>query len=155
MNTASHPFFLVLAKAIHSLSRIGEELYLEPMEDGVRVIVYHRGVKVMCSINTVRSCDSQICCVFQLALRSVNSSRSAFACFLLSPLFFQRYQTPSDQSFRCKMPIKVTVPVFSISPLYPPFLFNPTYVSFLSMYSFCIYFTLIVYTFYRSFSQDA
>ncbi|ROL47187.1 Cell cycle checkpoint control protein RAD9A [Anabarilius grahami] len=71
----------VLAKAIHSLSRIGEELYLEPGEDG-------------------------------LALRSVNSSRSAFACFLLSPLFFQRYQTPSDQSFRCKMPIKSVQAVF-------------------------------------------
>ncbi|KTG40236.1 hypothetical protein cypCar_00030021 [Cyprinus carpio] len=71
----------VLAKAIHSLSRIGEELYLEPLEDG-------------------------------LALRSVNSSRSAFACFLLSPLFFQRYQAPSDQSFRCKMPIKSVQAVF-------------------------------------------
>lgn len=71
----------VLAKAIHSLSRIGEELYLEPVEDG-------------------------------LALRSVNSSRSAFACFLLSPLFFQRYQAPSDQSFRCKMPIKSVQAVF-------------------------------------------
>ncbi|KAL1261510.1 hypothetical protein QQF64_006775 [Cirrhinus molitorella] len=71
----------VLAKAIHSLSRIGEELYLEPVEDG-------------------------------LALRSVNSSRSAFACFLLSPLFFQRFQAPSDQSFRCKMPIKSVQAVF-------------------------------------------
>ncbi|XP_016411168.1 cell cycle checkpoint control protein RAD9A [Sinocyclocheilus rhinocerous] len=71
----------VLAKAIHSLSRIGEDLYLEPVEDG-------------------------------LALRSVNSSRSAFACFLLSPLFFQRYQAASDQSFRCKMPIKSVQAVF-------------------------------------------
>lgn len=71
----------VLAKAIHSLSRIGEELYLEPVEDG-------------------------------LALRSVNSSRSAFASFQLSPLFFQRYQSPTDQSFRCKMPIKSVQAVF-------------------------------------------
>uniref|UniRef100_UPI000D18CA72 cell cycle checkpoint control protein RAD9A n=1 Tax=Danio rerio TaxID=7955 RepID=UPI000D18CA72 len=71
----------VLAKAIHSLSRIGEELYLEPVDDG-------------------------------LALRSVNSSRSAFASFQLSPLFFQRYQAPTDQSFRCKMPIKSVQAVF-------------------------------------------
>lgn len=27
----------VLGKAVHSLSRIGDELYLEPLEDGVRV----------------------------------------------------------------------------------------------------------------------
>ncbi|KAF7707051.1 cell cycle checkpoint control protein RAD9A [Silurus meridionalis] len=71
----------VLAKAIHSLSRIGEELYLEPTEDG-------------------------------LTLRAVNSSRSAFACFLMSPLFFQRYQAPPDHAFRCKMPIKSVQTVF-------------------------------------------
>lgn len=71
----------VLAKAIHSLSKIGEELYLEPVEDG-------------------------------LSLRAVNSSRSAFACFLLSPLFFQRYQASSDHAFRCKMPIKSMQAVF-------------------------------------------
>ncbi|KAF5904955.1 cell cycle checkpoint control protein RAD9A, partial [Clarias magur] len=71
----------VLAKAIHSLSRIGEELYLEPTDDG-------------------------------LTLRAVNSSRSAFACFLMSPLFFQKYQAPPDQTFRCKMPIKSVQTVF-------------------------------------------
>ncbi|MCI4379688.1 hypothetical protein PGIGA_G00231210 [Pangasianodon gigas] len=71
----------VLAKAIHSLSRIGEELYLEPTEDG-------------------------------LTLRAVNSSRSAFACFLMTPLFFQRYQAPPDQALRCKMPIKSVQTVF-------------------------------------------
>ncbi|XP_072519268.1 cell cycle checkpoint control protein RAD9A isoform X2 [Salminus brasiliensis] len=51
-------------------------------------------------------------CVLQLSLRAVNSSRSAFACFLLSPLFFQRYQASSDQGFRCKMPIKSMQAVF-------------------------------------------
>lgn len=71
----------VLAKAIHSLSRIGEELYFEPLEDG-------------------------------LTLRTVNSSRSAFACFQLSPLFFQRFHTSPGQSFRCKIPIKSVQAVF-------------------------------------------
>ncbi|KAM6953838.1 cell cycle checkpoint control protein RAD9A [Aplochiton taeniatus] len=71
----------VLAKAIHSLSRIGDELYLEPQEDG-------------------------------LALRSVNSSRSAYACFFFSPLFFSRFNIPHGRAFRCKMAIKCVQAVF-------------------------------------------
>ncbi|KAM6924118.1 cell cycle checkpoint control protein RAD9A [Xenentodon cancila] len=71
----------VLAKAVHSLSRIGDELYVEPQEDG-------------------------------LALRSVNSSRSAYACFLFAPLFFSRYSIPSGLNFRCKMAIKSVQAVF-------------------------------------------
>ncbi|XP_070692383.1 cell cycle checkpoint control protein RAD9A [Pempheris klunzingeri] len=71
----------VLAKAIHSLSRIGDELYVEPQEDG-------------------------------LALRSVNSSRSAYACFLFAPLFFSRYTIPRGHAFRCKMAIKSVQAVF-------------------------------------------
>ncbi|XP_076595206.1 cell cycle checkpoint control protein RAD9A [Chaetodon auriga] len=71
----------VLAKAIHSLSRIGDELYVEPQDDG-------------------------------LALRSVNSSRSAYACFLFAPLFFSRYTLPSGYAFRCKMAIKSVQAVF-------------------------------------------
>ncbi|KAJ8262507.1 hypothetical protein GJAV_G00167230 [Gymnothorax javanicus] len=65
----------VLATAIHSLSRIGEELYLESQEDG-------------------------------LALRTVNSSRSAFASFHFAPLFFQRYSPCQGSTFRCKMTVK-------------------------------------------------
>ncbi|XP_026185509.1 cell cycle checkpoint control protein RAD9A isoform X1 [Mastacembelus armatus] len=71
----------VLAKAIHSLSRIGDDLYVEPEEDG-------------------------------LALRSVNSARSAYACFLFAPLFFSRYTIPAGHTFRCKMPIKSVQAVF-------------------------------------------
>ncbi|CAG5990596.1 unnamed protein product, partial [Menidia menidia] len=71
----------VLAKAIQSLSRIGDELYVEPQEDG-------------------------------LALRSVNSSRSAYACFLFAPLFFSRYSIPTGLNFRCKMAIKSVQAVF-------------------------------------------
>nr|XP_057919730.1 cell cycle checkpoint control protein RAD9A isoform X2 [Doryrhamphus excisus] len=71
----------VFAKAIHSLSRIGDELYVEPQENG-------------------------------LALRSVNSSRSAYACFLFAPLFFSRYTIPIGNVFRCKMAIKSVQAVF-------------------------------------------
>ncbi|XP_061900137.1 cell cycle checkpoint control protein RAD9A isoform X1 [Entelurus aequoreus] len=71
----------VFAKAIHSLSRVGDELYVEPEDKG-------------------------------LALRSVNSSRSAYACFLFTPLFFSRYTTPGGDVFRCKMAIKSVAAVF-------------------------------------------
>ncbi|KAM4585880.1 cell cycle checkpoint control protein RAD9A [Fundulus diaphanus] len=71
----------VLGKAVHSLSRIGDELYVEPQEDG-------------------------------LALRSVNSSRSAYASFLFAPLFFSRYSIPRGLNFRCKLAIKSVQTVF-------------------------------------------
>ncbi|XP_020823950.1 cell cycle checkpoint control protein RAD9A isoform X1 [Phascolarctos cinereus] len=74
----------VLGKAAHSLSRIGDELYLEPLENG-------------------------------LSLRTVNASRSAFACFLFAPLFFQHYQAarpPQAQPPRCKVLMKSFLSVF-------------------------------------------
>ncbi|XP_039696650.1 cell cycle checkpoint control protein RAD9A isoform X2 [Pteropus medius] len=73
----------VLGKAVHSLSRIGDELYLEPLDDG-------------------------------LSLRTVNSSRSAYACFLFAPLFFQLYQaaTPGQDPLRCKILMKSFLSVF-------------------------------------------
>ncbi|XP_004481658.1 cell cycle checkpoint control protein RAD9A [Dasypus novemcinctus] len=73
----------VLGRAVHSLSRIGDELYLEPLEDG-------------------------------LSLRTVNSSRSAFACFLFAPLFFQQYQAaaPDQDPLRCKVLMKSFLSVF-------------------------------------------
>lgn len=45
----------------------------------------------------------------QLSLRTVNSSRSAYACFLFAPLFFQLYQaaTPGQDPLRCKILMKV------------------------------------------------
>jgi hypothetical protein len=49
--------------------------------------------------------------VVQLSLRTVNSSRSAYACFLFAPLFFQQYQvaSPGQDLLRCKILMKVRV----------------------------------------------
>ncbi|XP_060075740.1 cell cycle checkpoint control protein RAD9A-like [Ylistrum balloti] len=80
----------VFGRAIHSLSRIGDELYFEPLEHG-------------------------------LALRTVNSSRSAYACFLFSPSFFQDYddgvsdissQNSEEDALRCKIGMKSCLTVF-------------------------------------------
>ncbi|NXN10292.1 RAD9A protein, partial [Indicator maculatus] len=67
------------------LSRIGDELYLEPTDCG-------------------------------LSLRSVNSSRSAFASFLFAPLFFQLYQLGEPQPFRCKVLMKSFLGIFRSLP---------------------------------------
>ncbi|WAR01256.1 RAD9A-like protein [Mya arenaria] len=79
----------VFGRGIHSLSKIGEELYLEPLEHG-------------------------------LALRTVNSSRSAYACFLFAPSFFIHYDDgagdassdDSEDTLRCKIAMKSILTVF-------------------------------------------
>ncbi|XP_055670505.1 cell cycle checkpoint control protein RAD9A isoform X1 [Falco peregrinus] len=79
----------VLGRAVHSLSRIGDELYLEPTDGG-------------------------------LSLRTVNSSRSAFASFLFAPLFFQLYEAgspqPHSELLRCKVLMKSFLGIFRSLP---------------------------------------
>ncbi|KAM6466073.1 cell cycle checkpoint control protein RAD9A [Liasis olivaceus] len=80
-----------LGKAIHALSRIGDEIYIEPLQEG-------------------------------LSLRAINTSRSAYACFLFTSLFFQHYQPgesgsdPDVGAFRCKVLMKSFLAVFRSLP---------------------------------------
>ncbi|KAK7505982.1 hypothetical protein BaRGS_00002704 [Batillaria attramentaria] len=80
----------VFGRAIHSLAKIGDELYFEPLEQG-------------------------------LTLRTVNSSRSAYACFLFFPSYFQHYDDGSrncdsgdseEEGLRCKLTMKSVMTVF-------------------------------------------
>ncbi|KAG7332317.1 hypothetical protein KOW79_004151 [Hemibagrus wyckioides] len=76
----------VFGKAVHALSRIGEDIWLDPLEKG-------------------------------LAVRTVNKTHSAYACFLFSPMFFQHYTSTSDQgqdnkSAKCKVSLKSVLPLF-------------------------------------------
>lgn len=107
--------FPVLGRAVHSLSRIGDELYLEPTESGVcsigggwvEVGAHLRPPPSLQAVPTLWLCP-------QLSLRAVNSSRSAFASFLFAPLFFQLYEPgsagPDTELFRCKVHMKVQCP---------------------------------------------
>ncbi|XP_053139289.1 cell cycle checkpoint control protein RAD9A isoform X2 [Hemicordylus capensis] len=80
-----------LGKAVHTLSRVGDEVYIEPLQEG-------------------------------LSLRAVNASRSAYACFLFAPLFFQHYQPkesgpdPDAGVLRCKVFMKSFLAVFRSLP---------------------------------------
>ncbi|KAK6191327.1 hypothetical protein SNE40_003046 [Patella caerulea] len=80
----------VFGRAVHSLSKIGDELYVEPLEQG-------------------------------FALRTVNSTRSAYAYMLFSPSFFTHYDDGSallksndseDEGLRCKVNMKSMLTVF-------------------------------------------
>lgn len=100
---------------MHSLSRIGDELYLEPTESGVRSIG-GAGWELrghLCSPPALQAVPTLWLCP-QLSLRAVNSSRSAFASFLFAPLFFQLYEPgsagPDTELFRCKVHMKVQCP---------------------------------------------
>ncbi|XP_006865556.1 PREDICTED: cell cycle checkpoint control protein RAD9B [Chrysochloris asiatica] len=80
----------VFRKAIQALSRISDELWLDPSEKG-------------------------------LALRSVNSCRSAYGCVLFSSLYFQYYHWSSPveindkdttSNLNCQLAMKSILPIF-------------------------------------------
>ncbi|EDO35859.1 predicted protein [Nematostella vectensis] len=78
------------AKAVHCLSKIGEELYLEALPDGI-------------------------------AIRTVNQSRSAYACFMFHSCFFLSYDDGRDElpdssqvddMVKCKIAMKSCLSAF-------------------------------------------
>ena len=79
----------LFGRAIHCLSRIGDELFLEALKDG-------------------------------LALWTVNSSRSAYACFVFKSEFFVEYQQGCDEidssnpadMLKCKISMKSVLAIF-------------------------------------------
>ncbi|XP_051524242.1 cell cycle checkpoint control protein RAD9B [Myxocyprinus asiaticus] len=76
----------VFGKAVHALSRIGDEMWLDPLEKG-------------------------------LAVRTVNSSQSAYGCFFFTSLFFQQYIPDLDDQHgcevaKCKLNMKCVLPLF-------------------------------------------
>ena len=82
-------FVKLFGRSIHCLSRIGDELFFEALQDG-------------------------------LALRTVNSSRSAYASFIFSTLFFHEYEqgceeiegsNPSEL-LKCKITMKSCLAIF-------------------------------------------
>lgn len=107
---------------MHSLSRIGDELYLEPTESGVWSIEgagWELGGH-LCPLPSPQAVPTLWLCP-QLSLRAVNSARSAFASFLFAPLFFQLYEPgsagPDTELFRCKVHMKVQRPTWAPSEL--------------------------------------
>ncbi|XP_027628006.1 cell cycle checkpoint control protein RAD9B [Tupaia chinensis] len=90
MKAVSFFFSIVFGKAIQALSRISDDLWLDPSEKG-------------------------------LALRSVNSCRSAYGCVLFSPVFFEQYQWSTSSkiddndtivNLNCKMGMKSILLIF-------------------------------------------
>ena len=82
----------MFAKALHSLAKIGEDLYIDAQVDG-------------------------------LAVRSMNSSRSAFMSYLFAPAFFETYSpeiepgfdrqsSEQDEDSKCRLSMKAMLMAF-------------------------------------------
>lgn len=98
-----------LGRAVHALSRIGDELYLEPTGSGVRGRAPGRG-RTGAAGRGGPGAHGPLPPP-QLSLRAASPSRSAFASFLLAPLFFQLYQPGAPAAPpRCKVHMKVSDP---------------------------------------------
>ena len=68
------------------------------------------------AINFQIYCTTDGIFLFQLALRTVNSSRSAYACFVFAPSFFLHYndgvpdenEDSEEDALKCKIGVKVS-----------------------------------------------
>lgn len=106
-------YFAAFGKAIYCLAKIGEELYIEALPDGVSIemtfIVLGKLTALFWLSND------------QLALKTVNGARSAFASFIFQRSFFHSYRdvrraptrdledddADEEEPLKCKISIKV------------------------------------------------
>nr|XP_057927232.1 cell cycle checkpoint control protein RAD9B [Doryrhamphus excisus] len=80
--------------------------------DGNSVKAFGKAIQALSRIGDALWIDPT---VRGLALRSVNAAQSAYACFLFSPMFFQKYSLASQEAgepIKCKLSMKSLLPLF-------------------------------------------
>jgi hypothetical protein len=98
-------FFLVLGKAITTLSRIGDELYVEPCKDGIYFRTVNAGRSAFASINFTHSFFSY----YDLNASSIHLTTSNVPASNVAN---------EDELLKCKVAMKVNIKQILIVKIY-------------------------------------